>query len=229
MTTTEDTDPPPPAAAGHFPGDRGELEIDTRRAFVQLLKGPLITAQKHPAVWRTVLRDEGILRSRLADAFLDLIVDEDEQLAFTRQADTGDVAAPTVLRTSPMTFMDTVMVLALRQRLLQAQPGERTMVDFEEIVEQLDMYRRAASTDQAGFRKRVHASWNKLKDKSLLLTTSTEGRMEVSRVLAQLFDADKVAAIDAEMRRLAGEAGEADGVADADERGSAEQASGDAS
>ncbi|MBC2590763.1 DUF4194 domain-containing protein [Rhodococcus aetherivorans] len=187
---------------GLYAGDTGELDLDTRRALVQLLKGPLVTADKHPEVWRTVIRDERVLRSRLADVFLDLVVDEDDQLAFTRPADTGDHKAPTVLRTERLTFMDTVMLLALRHRLLRAQPGERVIVDFDEVAGQLEMYRAATSTDPAGFRKRVNASWEKLKKYTLLAATSTEGRMEVSPVLRQLFDADQVAAVEAEFRRI---------------------------
>lgn len=195
--------------AGLYPGDTGELDLDTRRALVQLLKGPLVTAEKHPEVWRTIIRDERVLRSRLADVFLDLIVDEDELLAFTRPADTGDHKTPTVLRTQRLTFMDTVMVLALRHRLLRAQPGERVIVDFDEVGGQLEVYRAATSTDPAGFRRRVNASWTKLKDYSLLVPTTTEGRMEVSPVLRQLFDADQVAAVEAEFRRIVEENGPA--------------------
>ena len=152
-----------------YPGDTGELGLETRRALVQLLKGPLVTAEKHPEIWRTIIRDERVLRSRL---------------------------------TERLTFMDTAMVLALRHRLLRAQPGERVIVDFDEVTAQLEMYRGATSTDPAGFRRRVHSSWEKLKKYSLLASTSTEGRMEVSPVLRQLFDADQVAAVEAEFRRI---------------------------
>lgn len=190
------------SSPGLYPGDTGELDLDARRALVQLLKGPLITAAKHPEVWRTVIRDERVLRSRLADVFLDLVIDEDELLAFTRPADTGDHKTPTVLRTERLTFMDTVMLLTLRHRLLRAQPGDRVIVDFDEVVGQLEMYRAATSTDPAGFRRRVNSSWEKLKKYSLLAPTSTEGRMEVSPVLRQLFDADQVAAVEAEFRSI---------------------------
>ncbi|MCB8912505.1 DUF4194 domain-containing protein [Rhodococcus rhodochrous] len=193
------------STAGLYSGDTGELELDTRRALVQLLKGPLITASKHPEVWRTVIRDERVLRSRLADVFLDLVVDEDEQLAFTRPSETGEHRTPAVLRTERLTFMDTVMLLSLRQLLLRAQPGERVIVDFDEVIEQLEMYRAATSTDPAGFRRRVNSSWEKMKKYSLLAPTSTEGRMEVSPVLRQLFDADQVAAVEAEFRRIVAE------------------------
>jgi hypothetical protein len=188
-----------------FPGDTGELDLPTRRAYVQLLKGPLVTSSKHPEVWRTVIREERLLRSRLADAFLELVVDDENELAFTRPADTGDHDTPTVLRTERLTFMDTVMLLALRQRLLRAQPGERVIVDLDELREQLEIYRADGDTDPAGFAKRVGASWKKLDKYSLLSKTSTDDRMEVSPVLRQLFDADQIAMVEAEFRRIAEE------------------------
>ena len=191
-----------PMAGGHYPGDTGELDLETRRAFVQLLKGPLVTAAKHPEVWRAVIRDERILRSRLADVFLDLVIDDENELAFTRPAETGNANTPTVLRTERLTFMDTVMLLALRQRLLRAQPGERVMVDLDELREQLELYRTAGDTDPAGYAKRVNASWKKLDKYSLLTKTSTDDRMEVSPVLRQLFDAEQVALVEVEFRRI---------------------------
>ena len=191
-----------PMAGGHYPGDTGELDLETRRAFVQLLKGPLVTAAKHPEVWRAVIRDERLLRSRLADVFLDLVIDDENELAFTRPAETGNANTPTVLRTERLTFMDTVMLLALRQRLLRAQPGERVMVDLDELREQLEQYRTAGDTDPAGYAKRINASWKKLDKYSLLTKTSTDDRMEISPVLRQLFDAEQVALVEVEFRRI---------------------------
>lgn len=191
-----------PMAGGHYPGDTGELDLETRRAFVQLLKGPLVTAAKHPEVWRAVIRDERLLRSRLADVFLDLVIDDANELAFTRPPETGNANTPTVLRTERLTFMDTVMLLALRQRLLRAQPGERVMVDLDELREQLELYRTAGDTDPAGYAKRINASWKKLDKYSLLTKTSTDDRMEISPVLRQLFDAEQVALVEVEFRRI---------------------------
>lgn len=191
------------ASIGRYPGDTGELDLTTRRTLVQLLKGPLITAAKYPEVWRTVIADQALLRSRLADVFLDLVVDEENEIAFTRPADTGEtVDAPSVLRTERLTFMDTAMLLALRQLLLRAQPGERVIVDRDEVAEHLEMYRRHADTDPAGYRKRINSSWTKLTKYSLLTGTTTEDRMEVSPILRQLFDADQVALVAAEFDRI---------------------------
>lgn len=191
-----------PAGAELFAGDHGSLGLDTRRALVQLLKGPLITATAHPEVWRAVIRDERVLRARLSEVFLDLVIDDENDLAFTRPADTGELKTPNVLRTETLTFMDTVMLLALRQRLLTAQRGERVIVEVDELREQLEVYRAATNTDEAGFGRRVNSSWEKLKKYSLLSATSTPGRMEISPVLRQLFDAEQVALIEAEFTRI---------------------------
>ncbi len=191
-----------PGADPLYDGDRGSLPLDTRRALVQLLKGPLITSRAHADLWRAVIRDERVLRDRLADVFLDLVVDDENELAFTRPSDTGDLKTPSVLRTEPLTFMDTVMLLSLRQYLLSAQPGERVIVGIDEIQDQLEVYRAATNTDEAGFRKRVNTSWEKLKKYSLLASTSTEGRMEVSPVLRYLFDAEQVQLVAAEFAAI---------------------------
>ena len=74
-----------------FMGDCGELALDTRRALVQLLAGPSLDGRRHPKLWLILVRDEGVIRRRLAELFLELVIDRDVLVAFTRQADTGDL------------------------------------------------------------------------------------------------------------------------------------------
>ena len=63
-----------------FAGDRGQLTLDTRRILVQLLLGPSVDAKRQTKLWPILLRDEAILRSRLHDLFLDLVIDYDQQV-----------------------------------------------------------------------------------------------------------------------------------------------------
>ncbi|MEO5934823.1 MAG: DUF4194 domain-containing protein, partial [Duganella sp.] len=151
------TDGAPPSTA-LFSGDSGELPLETRRALVQLLAGPALDGRRHAKLWPVLLRDELAVRRRLAELFLELVIDRDLQVAFTRQADTGDLEVPLLLRRAQLTFIDSVLVLYLRQRLTQADAhGERAVVALDEMVDNLTLYERAASTDRAGFTKRVHA------------------------------------------------------------------------
>jgi hypothetical protein len=201
-------DQPAPASA-LFIGDSGELALETRRALVQLLSGPSLEGRRHARLWPILLRDELTLRRRLAELFLELVIDRDMQVAFTRQADTGELEVPLLLRRAQLTFIDSILVLYLRQRLTQADAhGERAVVSLDEIVENLTLYERAASTDRAGFTKRVHASVEKVKKHNILQKIrASDDRFEISPTLKLLFSAEEIQTLGALYQRMA--AGEA--------------------
>jgi len=190
---------------GLFIGDTGELALDTRRALVQLLYGPSLDGRRHTKLWPVLLRDEDIIRRRLADLFLELMIDRDLLVAFTRQADTGDLEVPSLLRRAPLTFIGSVLLLYLRRQLAQAEShGERAVVSKDEIVEHLSVYQQAASTDKAGFIKRVHASIEKIKERSILQRIrASEDRFEVSPTLKLLFSAEEITALTKLYQRMA--------------------------
>lgn len=180
-----------------FMGDSGELALDTRRALVQLLAGPSLDGRRHQKLWPVLVRDEALIRRRLAELFLELVIDRDTQVAFTRQADTGDLEAPTLLRRAQLTFIDSILLLHLRQRLTQADSqGDRAVVSSTEITELLTLYERASNTDRAGFEKRVHASIEKIKKHSILQKIrSSDDRFEISPTLKLLFSAEEIQAL----------------------------------
>lgn len=190
-----------------WPGDRGTLRAPSRRALVQLLRGPYLSADRHTQLWGALLNDEAAIRSRLADLFLELVVDLDQQVAFVRNVDHEGLDAPRVVRTAPLTFIDTAVLLHLRQQLLTAVPGERVIVSQEEVADQLSAYRALENTDERGFAKRINASWEKLKKYGILAVTTTEGRFEIAPVLRLIFGPDEVAAVRTEYARLAAQAG----------------------
>ena len=177
-----------------FAGDTGQLPMETRKVLVQLLMGPALEARRHEQLWPILMRDEALVRSRLAELFLDLVVDPDMQVAFTRQADTGELEVPVLLRRAPLTFIDSVLLLFLRERLTQAEArAERAVISTQEITEHLGAYERAANTDRAGFLKRVGASIDKIRKHSLLQKIrGTEDRFEVSRTLKLLFSVEEI-------------------------------------
>lgn len=177
-----------------FSHDSGELGLDTRRTLVQLLSGPALDGRRHAKLWPILLRDESAIRKRLSELFLDLVIDRDAQVAFTRQADTGDLEVPLLLRRAQLTFIDSVLVLYLRQRLTQAEAhGERAVVSSDEMVDNLTLYERAASTDRAGFTKRVHASIEKVKKHNILQKIrASEDRYEISPTLKLIFSAEEI-------------------------------------
>lgn len=180
-----------------YPGDSGKLPEDARRVLAQLLAGPSIDSKRHSKLWPTLLRHYDIIRSRLSELFLELVVDQDLQVAFTRQADTGELDAPKLLRRSPLTFLDSALLLYLRQLLTDADiQGQRAVVSRTEIVEQLKLYEKRQSTDPAGFEKRISSAIDKAKKNSILnLIPGGENRYEISPTLKLLFNAEEISAL----------------------------------
>lgn len=204
-----------------WPEDTGTLSYHSRRALVQLLKGPMVTARDHPQVWQAVISDEEALRSCLHNVFLDLVLDEDAGIAFSRSAaggqdvDTGDgrrAAMPKVLRTETLTHWDTLIILHLRQELALSAPGERVIVDRGELRGQVLLYRPDQERDESKLARRFDAAFRRMVDYSLVHATETEGRFEVSPALRQIFDAATVEGVRAEYERFRTvEAKDADG------------------
>jgi len=192
-------------AAALFAGDTGELRLDTRRVFAQLLAGPSLDGRRHSKLWPALMRDEDLIRARLCELFLELVVDRDLQVAFTRRAEVGDLEAPVLLRVAQLTFLDSVLLLFLRQRLTEADAqGQRAVVSTEEMVEHLSVYERAVNTDRAGFNRRTQASIEKIKKHSILQKIrSSDDRYEISPTLKLLFSAEAILALTQVYQRMA--------------------------
>jgi hypothetical protein len=210
-------------AEGLFgPRDRGTLKADTRRALVQLVRGPYIMRERHGNLWAALERDESVIRQELGNLFLELAIDRDSGLAFARNLET-DEDVPKVIRSTPLTLIDTALVLFLRDKLLRGETG-RVFVGREEIDDDLGVYGTAAGVDAVGLAKRINASIDKLKNNHILLRSPEEDRFEISPVLRFVFDAAQVAAVTVELRQLIAAGGrlvEAD--ADEQEGGAADR------
>jgi len=154
-----------------------------------------------------LLRDEVAIRSRLADLFLELVIDHDLQVAFTRQFDTGDLEDAKLLRRAQLTFIDSVLLLYLRRQLTQAEShAERAVVSKDEIVEYLSLYEKSGSTDKAGFAKRIYASIEKIKKNNILQKIqSSDDRFEISPTLKLLFSAEEIQALTKQYQRMVAE------------------------
>ena len=183
--------------AALYPGDAGLLPESARRALVQLLMGPSLDARRHSRLWPALLQHRELIQSRLSDLFLELIVDADRQVAFTRQADTGELDAPILLRRSPLTFLDSALLLFLRQILVEADThAEPALVSLGDMQEQLRLFEPSDNTDRAGFDKRIRAAIEKAKKNSLIgAIRGSDDRYEVSATLKLLFGAEEVEAL----------------------------------
>jgi hypothetical protein len=203
----------PALAARTFSGDLGVLPLDTRRVIVQLLLGPAVDAQRQNKLWSVLLRDEHVIRSRLHELFLELVTDHDQQVAYTRQVVDPELEIPVLLRRVSLTFLQSALLLFLREQLILAEArGERAVVSREEMVEQLSAYQPADSRDHAKLAKQAANAVERAKERSLLRKLrGADERYEVSPTLKLLFPAEEIRALTLTYQRLAEAGGSAGG------------------
>lgn len=194
----------PASDAVVFPGDLGRIPHETRRVLVQLLLGPAVDGRRQTNLWAVLLRDEQVVRERLHELFLDLVIDYDQKVAFTRQVTADDVEIPVLLRRANLTFLESVLLLFLRQRLTQADTqGERAVVSWQDMVEHLTVYERSGNADHARFDKQRQGAIEKAKKLSLIQKIrGAEDRFEVSPTLKLLFPANEIQALTRTYQRL---------------------------
>jgi hypothetical protein len=184
----------PVAETSTFRGDTGALPIDTRRVLVQLLLGPSVDARRQSKLWPVLLRDEAVVRSRMHDLFLEVVIDHEQRVAFTRQVVSEDIDVPILLRKASLTFLETALLLFLRQRLTLADAqGERAVVSRDDMQEHLSVYERGSNPDHARFERQIVNAVDKAKKLSLLQSIRGSGeRYEVSPTLKLLFSAEEI-------------------------------------
>lgn len=198
-------DQPAVAPTPLFPQDSGHMPAAARRAYVHLLRGPSVEQRRNAQLWIELLNHRDLIASRLSEMFLELVVDTEVGVAFTRQIESPEDDFPRLLRRVPLTFMDSVLMLHLRQQLAKAQAaGDRCVVAREDLMEHLELFERTANTDAAGFKKRAGRAVDKMIGHSLLhKIRGAEDRYEVSPTLKLLFAVEQVTALEEQYRKIA--------------------------
>ena len=177
-----------------WPQDTGTLPFDARSALLRLVKGPYISETADSSLWRALLNYTEPIRSRLADLFLELVIDAEAGVAFAKNATTEDREFPKAATSYRMTLLDTIMVLLLRRELQMAQSA-RAFISKTDLFAQMDQYRPLEKMDQAAYLKRLETSWGRIVKQRLLLKSDVEGRYEISPVLKLVFGAEEAQAV----------------------------------
>lgn len=181
-------------------GDHGTLHESSRRALLEVLKGPYLSGSRRPQLWAALLADEQSIRSRLHDVFLDLVIDRDDEFAFTRKVRAPDLEVPSAVRAEGLTLVDTAMLLVLRQLLLAAAGEPRVIVGKDDVFERLLVYRTG---DAATYQRTLNAAWGRMMNRFRVIHPVDEDRAEISPVVKFIVDHDLARSLTEEYRRLA--------------------------
>lgn len=180
-----------------YEGDTGSLSFEQRQLMVTLLRGPYLTQAERPNLWQTLINSRSVIEGFLANLFLSLIVDEELGVAFCRQADVGDLEAPQLLRQFSLSYLDSVLLLELRQRLLTAQSkGEKAVIAQETIEELLKTFDVSAKTNERQFKSHVNAVIKRLTARKLLKKLGDNTNLyEICLALKLIFNVEEIVAL----------------------------------
>lgn len=191
-----------------FDGDEGLLPAEVRGTLVRVLASRFVDGVRNPTLWTRVLRHEQVLRSRLHDIYLDLVIDRRRLVAFTQQLELDEDVPVLLRKEKPLTLAAAVLLLHLRQEYDRgAVEGRDVVVEHGELLDHLEVWKDVDDQNPASFRKRCEAAITAVREKGILVPVS-DGRYRISGVIHALMTAEKVDAMTAAFEELAAGAGE---------------------
>jgi hypothetical protein len=184
-----------PTSVSLWEGDTGTLPHAVRQALVVLLKHRFITPRSHPREWRTVTENRLEVASRLADLFLELVVTEQPEVAFKRQAASeGGDRFPTLLHDKAWSREETLVLLKLREhvRAEAALGSTRAFIERSELLDHVAGFRPVDATDEAGDLDRARNAIANVHKTGLLVGLTTADRWEISPAVEVMLPIEKL-------------------------------------
>lgn len=181
-----------------FDGDTSHLFPEVRLCLVALLKHRYISAERHPAHWDVLLKNEAPIRSRLNELFFHLEVDREMQVAFKRQAkgDPGD-DLPSLTRDLAHTKEETIILIHLRKRFYaqRAEGDTAVYVDRQTLLDEVSGYRPEDSTNRSAAHKHSSTAIESLQKAGLLLKTPDPDRFRISPVIESVMPESRMTSL----------------------------------
>lgn len=178
----------PTAAGPLFDGDTGSAGLAVRRTLVSLLKKRYISAEANPADWKILAENEDLIRSRLHELFVDLVIDRTYHVAYKRQAvpEGGTQPFPTLLHDQAYTREETILLVKLRMLLRGNTIDGAVFVDRQELIDDVASYRPPEATNHSRDEKAARSAVENLERLGLLQKTPEPDRFRISPVVEVL-------------------------------------------
>lgn len=203
-----------------FPGDRGVLDPDVRRTLALILHRRFLLAERNRQEWRTLLDHQGVIESRLNDMYIRLVVDHDHGLAYKQQIRVEELDIPILLRDTPYTRSETLVLVHLRTVYERASvSGESApRIDIEDVEQTVLSYFTDADGDISRRQKAVRDAMRKLSNDGII-SEETTGRFRIGPLVEVVLSAEKLTELRDWLRETAAQrsdAGTAETVIDDD-------------
>ncbi|WP_295013729.1 DUF4194 domain-containing protein [uncultured Microbacterium sp.] len=206
-----------------FPGDRGVLDPEVRRTLALLLHRRFLLADRNRVEWRTLLDHQTVIESRLNDLYIRLIVDHEHGLAYKQQIRIDELDIPILLRDTPYTRSETLVLVHLRTVYERENvAGEAApRIDIEDVEATVLSYFTDADGDISRRQKAVRDAMRKLANDGII-SEETTGRYRIGPLVEVVLSAEKLTELRDWLRetaaaRLSGADGAASGTVADDE------------
>lgn len=187
-------------AAVRFEGDTSRMAPEACWAFQHLVAAPFLNSDQRET-WAALIRYEELLRSRLSELGLLLVIDRDRECAFTRQADDPSPRSRKLLRTQTLGLADSVLLVFCFQRYL-ATPLE-PVVAKAELIDHAMTFRPKRGTDETKFHRKVVSAIDTLVSQGILRKVGGGERYLVHGVIISLLDTTQLDELLARYRAVA--------------------------
>lgn len=176
-----------------FDGDAGTLPEGARRALVRLIKEPYISAERNAADWQCVVECRPSIQSVLNDLFLDLVIDERNELAYTVTPDGVADDFPRLKQERKLTELQSLLVVFLRQQYAsQTSSGAvKAWIDAEDIHAHLERL-NSGRLDTTKLAAAIDTAIGSMKGKRYLeKVDGEENRYRIMPIVESVFSLEK--------------------------------------
>jgi len=194
-------------SAEELPAVEQTLNPDGRKALVMLMQRGVLLAAEHPKVFAHLQRQHAIIRSRLEELHLELVLDEREGVGFIRQrvADEDEETFSGLIQPRTLTLFDTLVLLVLRKHYQERENAgeQRILVDLEQLEAGLMPFLPLTNSSRLE-KRQLAGTLTRFKERKLLREVrGEEGRYEITPVLRYVVNADFLQQMLADYRKLA--------------------------
>jgi hypothetical protein len=201
---SEDLDPPiddDPNARLLWPGDRGDMPFIARQTCVVLMRRTHIwsgASKRSALLWQAALDHQDSINAWLNAVFLELHLDERNEIAYKLQADRGgDQSFPTVLYDTSYNRDEIDALLHLRREHIRAvnDGDESAYIDRTTMLDMLKMSRPDSVRDHKTADARAERAIDRLtKDGFLVGDSGDENRLRISPFVETLLTVERLPA-----------------------------------
>lgn len=180
-----------------FLNDEGKMDASVRQLLVNLMAGPCIDQIKAPDQFKALLTHKEKIEAYFHEMFLQLVVDSSCGIAYLSQINQDQCSQARVLmRKKQLTLLDSIVVMYIRQELINAESqGIACVVELDHAHQALLGFEQKTS-DKTAFIKKLSASFEKLKSLGLLSKLAgEENSYEVSAAVKVAFDYNELCAL----------------------------------